>query len=64
MGIKNKTEKLNFLHEIKKEVYIHDLLAEFLPKLGFKDIEITHERGNYPENGKDLICSYHDEILY
>ena len=62
MGTKNKIEKMNFLHEIKKEVNIHDLLAEILPKLGFKDVEITHERGNYPENGKDLICSYHDDI--
>lgn len=62
MAIKNKKEKLDFLHSIKKEVDIHDLLAEVLPRLGFKDVEITHERGNYPENGKDLICSFHDRI--
>ncbi len=62
MTIKNKKEKLDFLHSIKKEVDIHDLLAEVLPRLGFKDVEITHERGNYPENGKDLICSFCDTI--
>ena len=62
MATKNKTEKLSFLHNIKKEVEIHSLLAEVLPKLGFKDVAITHERGNDPENGKDLICSYYDQI--
>ena len=56
MTIKNKLEKLSFLHSIKKEVEIHSLLAEILPKLGFKDVAITHERGNDPENGK----SYND----
>ena len=55
-------EKLDFLHNIKKEVEIHSLLAETLPKLGFKDVTITHERGNVPENGKDLICSCYDNI--
>ena len=62
MTIKNKLEKLSFLHSIKKEVEIHSLLAEILPKLGFKDVAITHERGNDPENGKDLICSCYDQI--
>ena len=62
MAIKNRNEKLDFLHNIKKEVDIHSLLAETLPKLGFKDVTITHERGNVPENGKDLICSCYDNI--
>ena len=30
------------------------MLADTLPKLGFKDVTITHERGNVPENGKDF----------
>lgn len=62
MAIKNRNEKLDFLHNIKKEVDIHSLLADTLPKLGFKDVTITHERGNVPENGKDLICSCYDNI--
>lgn len=62
MATKNKQEKLSFLHNIKKEVEIHSLLEEVLPKLGFKDVTITHERGNTPENGKDLICSCYDQI--
>lgn len=62
MKIEHKKEKMDFLHNIKKEVEIHSLLAEVLPKLGFNDVTITHERGNVPENGKDLICSRHDEL--
>lgn len=62
MATKNKQEKLDFLHSIKREVDIHSLLAEVLPQLGFKDVEITHERGNMPENGKDLVCSRHDSL--
>lgn len=62
MATKNKQEKLSFLHNIKKEVEIHSLLEEVLPKLGFKDVTIAHERGNAPENGKDLICSCFDQI--
>ena len=62
MSIKNRQEKLDYIHNIKKEVDIHSLLAEILPKLGFKDVMITHERGNVPENGKDLICSQYDSI--
>ena len=38
MAIKNRNEKLDFLHKIKKEVDIHSLLADTLPKLGFKDV--------------------------
>ena len=60
--MKNKNEKLNHLHDIKKEVDIHSLLAEILPRLGFSDVAITHEKGNIPENGKDLVCSRYDDI--
>lgn len=62
MATKNKEEKIAFLHGVKKETEIHSLLEDILPKIGFKDVTITHERGNEPENGKDLICSYYDPI--
>lgn len=62
MATKNKQDKLDYLHDIKREVDIHSLLAEVLPKLGFKDVTITHEKGNMPENGKDLVCSLYDQI--
>ena len=62
MTTKNKAEKISFLHGIQKETDIHAVLAEILPKLGFHDVTITHERGNEPENGKDLICSFYDPI--
>jgi len=57
-----KDEKLKVLRSIEKEEEIHLLLNEILPELGFKDVHITHERGNRSENGKDLICSYEDKI--
>ena len=48
MSIKNRNEKLDFLHNIKKEVEIHSLLAETLPKLGFKDVTISlYENGRH-----------------
>lgn len=62
MATKNKQDKLDYLHDIKREVDIHSLLAEILPKLGFKDVAITHEKGNMPENGKDLVCSLYDQL--
>lgn len=60
--MKNKDEKLNVIHSIKKEENIHSLLEELLPEMGFRDVSITHERGNKPEDGKDLICSFYDDI--
>jgi hypothetical protein len=60
--MKSKTDKLKFLSEIKMETEIHLLLEEILPEIGFSDIKITHEKGNKPEFGKDLICSKIDEI--
>ncbi len=60
--MKNKSEKLEFLHSLKKEENIHELLEELLPEMGFSDVIVTHERGNKPEDGKDLICSKYDEI--
>lgn len=62
MKISNKQEKLDYLHDLAREVDIHSVLEEVLPSLGFNDVHITHERGNAPENGKDLICSQMDMI--
>lgn len=62
MVTKNKSEKMDFLHGITKETEIHSLLEEILPKLGFEDVIVTHEKGNTPENGKDLVCSRYDDI--
>ena len=60
--MKSKIEKLKYLSEIKKETEIHTLLEEILPALGFSDIKITHEKGNKPEFGKDLVCSRIDKL--
>ncbi len=57
-----KNEKLNFLKSFEKEIEIHDLLEELLPEMGYDDVLITHEKGNAPEYGKDLICSKFDDI--
>jgi|GEM_PF-1693359 len=57
-----KQEKIKHLKSFKKETEIHDLLDELLPKMGFDDVLITHERGSRPEDGKDVICSKLDEI--
>lgn len=60
--MKSKLEKQQFLSSIKKETEIHTLLDDLLPELGFKDVKITHEKGNKPEFGKDLVCSLIDKI--
>jgi energy-coupling factor transporter ATP-binding protein EcfA2 len=60
--MKSKEDKLEFLSSIKKEVEIHTILEELLPEMGFKDVKVTHEKGNKPEFGKDLVCSYLDAI--
>lgn len=60
--MKNKTEKIELIHSLKKEEDIHKLLEELLPEMDFKDVIVTHERGNRPEDGKDLICSLYDKI--
>lgn len=55
-------QKIESLHQLKKEEDIHLLLDELLPEMGFQDVTITHERGNRPEDGKDIICSKYDNI--
>jgi GTPase SAR1 family protein len=55
-------DKISRLKSFKKETDIHDLLDELLPKMGYNDVTITHERGNAPEYGKDVIASIYNEI--
>lgn len=57
-----KEDKLNKLRGIEKEIEIHDLLEELLPMMGLSNVHVTHERGNHSEDGKDLICSYKNDI--
>jgi len=58
----SKIDKQTFLNSIGKEVDIHTILEDLLPEMGFSDVKITHEKGNKPEFGKDLICSRIDEV--
>lgn len=60
--MKSKQDKLDFLHSISKEVDIHSLLEELLPEMDFEDIKVTHEKGNQPEYGKDVVCSRLDKL--
>ncbi len=60
--MKSKQEKLDYLKSIKKETDIHLILEELLPEMGFSDVKITHEKGNKPEFGKDLVCSKIDDL--
>jgi energy-coupling factor transporter ATP-binding protein EcfA2 len=55
-------EKLEKLQNIGKETDIHELLYDLLPHMGYGNVQITHENGNVPEYGKDLIASKHDAI--
>lgn len=55
-------DKLQKLKEISKETDIHTLLYDLLKQMKFIDVEITHENGNVPEYGKDLIAARYDEI--
>ena len=55
-------EKRSKLRSFEKETDVHEFLYHLLPKLGFSDTRITHEAGNQPEYGKDLIASMHDQL--
>lgn len=55
-------DKLQKLKDISKETEIHTLLYELLQQMRYKDVQITHENGNVPEYGKDLIAARYDEI--
>lgn len=58
----NRTEKIEKIQNIDKETDLHDILMDLLPKMGYKDVTLTHERGNNPEMGKDIVASMLDEI--
>lgn len=58
----SKQDKLDFLKNLKKETDIHLILEDLLQEMGFLDVKVTHEKGNKPEFGKDLVCSVLDEI--
>lgn len=55
-------DKASKLQGIKKETEIHVLLKDLLPYMGYENVVITHESGNVPEYGKDLIASMPDKI--
>jgi len=55
-------DKLLKLQSISRETEIHELLKDLLPYMGYQNVLITHESGNVPEYGKDLIASRHDEV--
>ena len=55
-------DKLEKLQNIAKETDIHNVLYDLLPQMGYGNVEITHENGNVPEYGKDLISSKLDDV--
>jgi len=58
----NRIDKVSKIQNINKEEEIHELLLDLLPNMGFQDVTLTHERGNRPENGKDVVASVIDTI--
>lgn len=55
-------EKIAKLQSVSKETDIHEILKDLLPYMGYENVTITHESGNVPEYGKDLIASLPDRI--
>ena len=58
----DRLEKLEKIQNFNKESDLHELLLDLLPKMGYKDVTLTHERGNSPEMGKDIVASKMDEV--
>ena len=58
----NRKEKLEKIQNLKKETDLHEILLDLLPKLGYEDVTLTHERGNDPEMGKDIVASKFDKV--
>jgi hypothetical protein len=56
------TEKQEYIQNIEKETDLHDILMDLLPLMGYDDVTLTHERGNNPEMGKDIVASRFDSI--
>jgi len=57
MTISNRDLKLKKISTLKNEMEIHTLLRDLLLQMNFQNIRITHEKGNKPEFGKDLVAS-------
>lgn len=57
-----KKEKQEKIINIEKETDLHEILMDLLPKMGYQDVTLTHERGNNPEMGKDIVASRIDTI--
>lgn len=57
-----RTEKLEKIQGLEKESDLHEILLDLLPKLGYQDVTLTHERGNNPEMGKDIVASKLDDL--
>jgi hypothetical protein len=55
-----RQDKIDKIQDIASESELHDLLMDLLPKMGYSDVTLTHERGNLPENGKDIVASKFD----
>lgn len=60
--MKNRAEKIEQIKKLTPETAIHSLLEELLHEMGLTDVYITHERGGKSEDGKDLICSYTNQV--
>ena len=58
----NKKEKYERIQKIEQESDLHEILMDLLPKMGYQDATLTHERGNNPEMGKDIVASIPDMI--
>jgi len=58
----DRKEKVERITNIEKETDLHEILMDMLPKLGYQDVTLTHERGNSPEMGKDIVASLVDKI--
>lgn len=57
-----RVNKQEILTKIEKETDLHEILMDLLPKMGYQDVILTHERGNNPEMGKDIVASMYDSI--
>jgi len=56
------SEKLRSLHSLKRESEVHELLMDLLPKMRYKHVSLTHQDGNQPEYGKDIVAATMDRI--
>lgn len=57
-----RTEKQEIIIKLERETDLHEILMDLLPKMGYQNVTLTHERGNNPEMGKDIVASIVDKI--